>query len=276
MTPARTLSTRRATRSFALIAAIALSAACSGGSSSDGSSDSAGTPLVGLFKLTAGSAADDGKVTGTYFRMVQPKGTPEAGPYMVNGNSPADGGKATLLAPGSSGGLRTAGYQSQPSPAFDATGNSLADAITMPTKFFGVRFSISTNAVDPQTQTKVAPPTVLEKDGKLTADVAAWAASWNNQQFNQGAPKPVTGTDAKALGQEQAEKVFDWVSKKYLAGAPKPTVTGNGATGTYDATTGAFVLEWTSLIVGGPFNSFTGLWHLEGTFEKSDAAPAGS
>ena len=38
-------------------------------------------------------------------------------------------------------------------------------------------------------------------------------------------------------------------------------------TGTYDAETGAFVLEWSSQIVGGPFNDSTGVWHLEGTFE---------
>lgn len=274
------ISTRRATSRWAasgaaLVAALALTTACSGGSDKGSPAAGDGTPLVGLFKLTAGTS-QGGTLSGTYFRMVQPKGTPAAGPYMVNGDSPADGGKATLLSPGTSGGLRTAGYQSQPSPAFDKTGNSLSAAITLPTKFFGVKFSISTNAVDPQTQTKVAPPTIVEKDGKLSADMAAWAASWNNQQFNQGAPKPVSGADAKALGQEQAEKVFDWVSKKYLAGAPKASVTGNGATGTYDAKTGAFTLEWTSLIVGGPFNSFTGLWHLEGTFEASAAAPSGS
>jgi hypothetical protein len=36
--------------------------------------------------------------------------------------------------------------------------------------------------------------------------------------------------------------------------------------GTYDAATGHFVLQWKSLIVGGPFDRFTGSWHLEGTF----------
>jgi hypothetical protein len=37
--------------------------------------------------------------------------------------------------------------------------------------------------------------------------------------------------------------------------------------GTYDARTDAFVLEWASQIVGGPFDKFTGFQHLEGTFE---------
>jgi hypothetical protein len=30
---------------------------------------------------------------------------------------------------------------------------------------------------------------------------------------------------------------------------------------------GAYVLEGSSQIVGGPFNGFTGIWHLAGTFE---------
>lgn len=251
-------------------------AACSTTTTGQASTTSAGThELVGLFRLTPGKAAG-GQVTGSWFRMLQPGGNARTGPYMINSDSPADGGQATLLAPGLSGGLRTGGYQSQPAPAFDAGGNSLADAIMTPTRFFGVRFSISTNKVDLQTKTDVAPPTVLVDDGKLTADLSAWAASWNNQDFNQGAPKPVTSTQAKAPGQAQTERAWDWVARRWLDAAPKPTVTGTGASGTFDAKTGAFVLEWTSLIVGGPFNGFTGLWHLEGVFQPSGRAPTGA
>ena len=36
-------------------------------------------------------------------------------------------------------------------------------------------------------------------------------------------------------------------------------------TGTYNADTKAYTLDWTSQIVGGPFNNFSGHWHLEGT-----------
>ena len=275
MISARRTSTRWMAAGLATIAAAALTSGCGGGGSKGtDTAAGSGTPLVGLFRLTAGASHGD-KVTGTWFRMVQPNGTVQSGPFMINANSPADGGRVTLLKPGTSGGLRTAGYQSQPKPGFDGKGNALADSIVAPTKFFGVRFSISTNEVDLQTKTKVAPPTVVDNGGKLTADLSSWAASWNRQNFNQGAPKPVSGTGAKAAGQEQAEKAFDWVANKYLGGAPKPTVTGDVATGTYDATTGAFTLQWTSHIVGGPFNGFTGLWHLEGVFEAGSAAPAG-
>ena len=254
------------------LAVLTVTSACS---SSKPKSDAQGTQLVGLFQLTGGAMRGT-QLTGTWFRMLEPNGKVGTGQYMINANSAADGGRATLLQPGVAGGLRTAGYQSQPASAFDAGGNSLADSIVAPTKFFGVKFSISTNEVDPQTKTEVPPPTVYLKDGKLTADLAAWAASWNKQNFNQGAPKPVSSTGAKADGQQQVEKVFDFVSRKYLAAAPKPTVTGSGATGTYDPKTGAFTLQWTSLIAGGPFNGFTGLWHLEGVFKPGTAGPSGS
>jgi hypothetical protein len=259
-------------RATSVAAMVILATSAATACSSSGSSKAGSGELVGLFRLTAG-AADGTDITGTWFRMVQPGGNAKGGPYMTNADSPADNGQVTLLEPGTSGGFRTAGYQSQPVPAFAADGNSLADAITTPTKFFGVNFSISTNRVDLQTQTEVAPPTVVQKGGKLTADLSSWSASWNNQNFNQGAPKPVPNTQAKAPGQEKAEQVWDWVAGKYLEAAPDSNVTGARATGTFDAKTGAFTLEWTSHIEGGPFNSFTGLWHLEGTFERSGRAP---
>jgi hypothetical protein len=268
----RTRAARSTAVVLAAVLALGLSTACSGDDSD--AVDVEGTELVGLFRLAPGAVEGDA-ITGTWFRMLQPGGNAEAGPYMVNADSPADGGQATLLEPGTSGGFRSGGYQSQPSPGFDPDGNSLADAITKPTRFFGVQFSISTNAVDLQTQTEVAPPTVFDDGGKLTADLSAWAASWNNQDFNQGAPKPVSSTGAKAPGQEQAERVYDWVAERFLEAAPEATISGDGATGTYDEDTGAFVLEWTSYIEGGPFNGFTGLWHLEGVFEPAERAPDG-
>lgn len=261
-----------ARRAAALAGAIALTAGLTACGGSGDSSSAHPEQLVGLLKLTPGSE-HGGKVSGTWFRMIQVGGNPKSGPYMVNADSPADGGRTTLLTPGTSGGLRTGGYQSQPHPAFAPDGASLANAITRPTKFFGVKFSISTNAVDPQTKAHVAPPTVYLDHGKLKADMSAWAASWNRQDFNQGTPKPVSNAGAKVAGQEKTKKVWDWASGTWLEAAPPAGVSGKDATGTYDPKTHRFTLDWTSLIVGGPFNRFTGQWHLEGTFEPSSAAP---
>ena len=59
------------------------------------------------------------------------------------------------------------------------------------------------------------------------------------------------------------EKVGDhWEPKP---GGAKPGLTA-AVTGTYNAKTHAFLLSWTSQVVGGPFNGFTGEWHLTGTF----------
>jgi hypothetical protein len=258
-------------RIAATVAAVCLvgSASLSGPTAQAGaSSTSGGRELTGLFRLSPGTA-NGTQLGGTWFRMLQPGASAKNGPYMKNANSAADGGLATLLQPGSAGGFRTGGYQSQPTPAFDSGGNSLAGAITAPTEFFGVKFSISTNKVDPQTKTACAPPIVVLKNGKLTADLSSWAASWNNQNFNQGAPKPVRNTGAKSPGQQQAEQAWDFVSKHFLGSVSKATVTGASAIGSYNAQSGEFVLQWTSLIVGGPFNGFTGQWHLAGVFQAS-------
>lgn len=267
---------RRIATVLTLVLAASLLAACGGGSKKDSAAD-LGEELVGLLRFTGGAANGD-TVTGSYFRMLQPGADPKKGPFMTNADSPALKGQATVLTPGASGGLRTGGYQSQPAPPFRVVNgqqtDSLANAINVPVKWFGVDFSISTQKVDPQTKSDVPPPTVYFKDGKLQADMSAWHASWNGQEFNQGAPKPISNTDAKAAGQEKAEKTWDWVAGKFLEAAPKASLKGNGATGTYDPSTKKFTLEWTSLIEGGPFDSFTGLWHLEGVFEPSGRAPS--
>jgi LPXTG-motif cell wall-anchored protein len=199
------------------------------------------TPLVGTFALAAGSCSAG--ASGTYFRMLQPGGTvngPDSG-YLTNADSTCSNKTYTPLAPGTDGGLVTGSYQPEPNPAFDGSGNSLANRIVNPTKFFGVNFSVSTASTDPQTNTAVAAPSISTDGTNLTGDLRAFSAAWNNAHFNQGAPKP-DGTNPG------------------LTAAP---------TGTYNPTTRAFTITWTSQIVGGPFNSFTGQWHFTGTFAPS-------
>jgi hypothetical protein len=211
-----------------------------------GASTAAGAPsapreLVGTFAITAGGCA--GAVQGSYFRMMTAGGAS----YIENGESPCADKTFSPLLPGSDGGLVTGTYQPAPASRFDGAGGGTADRITQPTPFFGVPFATSTESVDPQTGTEVPPPSITaDAAGKLTGATAAFGAAWNNEDFNQGAPKP----DGSRPGST------------------------SGPSGTYDAATGAFTLEWTSLIVGGPFNSFTGVWHLEGTFRAQGGAPA--
>jgi hypothetical protein len=199
-----------------------------------------GTPLVGLFKLDEGKQAASGALAGTYFQML---GGASESP-LPNGDSTALDKSYTLLRPGIDGGLRTDVYQPAPSPAFagtvngQPTGDALANRIVQPQKFFAIDFGIVTGAVDAQTGQADPLPQISVQDGKLTGQTTAWNAQWNGLSFNQGSPKP-DGTSP---------------------GHTRPV------SGTYDATTGHFVLLWKSLIVGGPFDGYTGSWHLEGTF----------
>ncbi len=186
--------------------------------------------LVGTFEITAADCADGAPTAGSYFRMVQSGGTAADGPFVDNGDSTCGDKSYSGLTPGADGGLVTGDYQAAPDPAFDDAGNATADGIFEPVPFFAVDFG---GATDPEE----AMPTITATDGELTGDLSAFTAYYGGGNFNQGAPKP--------------------------DGA------GEAPTGTIDPETGEFTLEWTSLISGGSFDGFTGVWHLEGTFTAS-------
>ncbi|HVA43225.1 MAG TPA: hypothetical protein VNF50_07070 [Acidimicrobiales bacterium] len=197
--------------------------------------------LVGTFHLTAGTCGASG-AAGTYFRMINPGGSIASGPFFENPDSRCSDKSYTLATAGSDGGLVTGRYQPNPSPAFDAKGDARAAGIVNPQSFTGIDFSLSTDPVDPQARRAVPVPSINAAGGVLTGQLEAWSVAWNNQYFNQGSPKP---------------------------GGSSPGLTAP-VSGTYDSTTRAFALTWASQVVGGPFNGFTGYWHLQGTF-----APAG-
>jgi hypothetical protein len=193
-------------------------------------------PLDGTFKIASGrDTPTAGSVAGSWFQMITSSGVP-----LRNPQSPMYDKNYTPLSAGTDGGLETFEYQPAPSPAFSGgtTGNALADRIMHPQSFFGTDFSIVTDATDDQTGASDPLPSIALSGGRLSGQLTAWAASWNGQWFNQGSPKP----DGTFPGATLA--VF----------------------GTYDPSTDQYALTWKSLIVGGPFNGFTGVWHLEGTF----------
>ena len=235
---------RMALAAATVVAIGVTTAACGGSSTPAASSTSSGSssgPLKGLFRITAGVCGAGGVTSGSSFRMVQPGGKASTGPFVTNGDSTCTDKTWTPLSPGTAGGLTTGAFQPQPAGQFDGSGNSLAGAIIAPVAFFAVKFGLSTNQTDPQTHQQVPAPSLTFSGGALTGQLEALAASWNHQQFNQGAPKP---------------------------GGATPGLT-SGPHGTYNPTTHAFTLDWSSQIVGGPFNNFTGIWHLAGVFQPS-------
>ena len=220
----------------ALVATIALVTACS--SSGTKSTAGNGTALIGTFKLIAGDC-HGAQPTGTYFRMITPSGTIENGKFFDNPDSTCSDKSITVEKPGSDGGLVAGSFQPNPAKPFDSFGNALSTSIVTPGTFTAIKFGISTNKVDPQTKKTVQAPTIYLNGSTLSGQISAWSAAWNNLYFNQGSPKP-DGT--------------------------RPGLT-SPVSGTYDAATHHFVLTWASQVVGGPFNGFTGYWHLEGTFQ---------
>lgn len=207
------------------------------------SADSA-VPLNGLFALSPG-VCSGGSVSGSFFRMILPTGDAN-GPFLSNSDSSCSDQSVTPLSAGSDGGLVSGSYQPQPAQAFDGSGNATSGSVTTPVRFYGVGFATGTNPTDPQTGSGTAAPQIFATGTALSGDLSSLGVTWNNQVFNQGAPKPGGG----------------------LPGKTSPI------RGTIDPATGNFVVEWTSQIVGGPFNNFTGLWHLAGQYRGGTALAA--
>ena len=188
-----------------------------------------GPPLVGTFRLSPGGYAA-GAPTGSYFRMIYPGGSVTKGKFFANPDSPLANKTYTPVKPGSDGGLQIGKYQPSPSPAFDAKGNARTKRITLPAPFAQIAFGLATLAKDPATGKSLPAPSITVNGGKLSGQVSALFAEWNKLYFNQGS---------------------------------------TAVSGTYNASTGAFTLTWSSKITGGPFNHFTGYWHLAGKVATS-------
>jgi hypothetical protein len=197
-----------------------------------------GSPgLIGTFLISPGRC-DRTSVTGSYFRIIKPGGSIAAGKFFDNPRSACQDKTYTPVRPGTAGGLVTGSFQPDPRPAFDSTGHPRAKAIISPVAFLGSTLAISTNLTDPQTGVRTSPPVIRAVTGKLSGQLDPWSAEWSRQYFNQGSPRPGGSPP----------------------GANQPVA------GTYDATTRAYVLTWSSQMLGYPFNGFTVYWHLEGRF----------
>jgi hypothetical protein len=165
----------------------------------------------------------------------------DKGPYFNNADSRCSNRSYTVITRGAQGGLVTGSFQPNPSPAFTKKGSALANGIMRPVSFTGIALSVATNQVDPQMRRHVPTPSISLRGGQLSGQVQALSAAWDKIFINQGSPKPGGGRP----------------------GSTTPV------SGTYNARTHAFVLTWTSQIVGGQFNQFVADWYLTGIFVPS-------
>jgi hypothetical protein len=194
--------------------------------------------LVGVFEIATGQCPASGTPTGSWVQLSK------GGQPIPNPNSSCDGGDYTLVAQGTQG-LETGQFQPNPTPTFDANGNSLAGAIIKPAAFLGTDFGAASNPQNVQSAPTgpavfPAPYAVLSAGGQtFTANVSAINFTYNG---------PPGGTCASGGG-----------VGCYSVGSPD-------AAGTYDPQTRAYTLGWTGQVVGGAFNGATATFHLTGVF----------
>lgn len=192
----------------------------------------AGSQMTGRFVITSGSCTSGAVPKGSYFSMLDPSGG-----SVNNGNSPCSNQSATPLKAGTEG-LTPGRMQPFASPP------GATDTIVAPATFFGSPFAVGTQSPDKQSGKPAAAPTIRNDGGRLNGEIPSFQAYYNGAYYNQGAPKPDGST---------------------------PGRTTSGLTGTFDASSGAFTLDWKSTIAGGAFNNFTGVWHLEGVYRSGNS-----
>ena len=178
-----------------------------------------------------------------------------SGSYFVMGNNPSV--NSGMLSPGSAGGVVLGTYQnfvldpdephllnwdglgSSAGTGYNRAGPTTQSTMLAPFSFFNNSTYVGTNPVGYQSGEAHFAPTAdisncVGTSCTLSVDLSSWEVLWNGSAFEQG-PRPLN------------------------SGPFVPAV------GTYDTATGAYSLTWKSQIKGGPFNSVTGTWHLEGT-----------
>lgn len=208
------------------------------------SSGVSGQLMTGTFAITSGSCTGSGAPSGSWIQLGL------GGSPIKNPDSACDGGTYTPLSQGTTG-LQTGRFQPDPTPTFDASGNSLADAIITPTSFLGSKFGAATDPTDEQTAPTGADvfpaPQAVLRGGTITANLSAVNFTYNGA---------TNGTCASGAG-----------DGCYAVGSPD-------VAGTYDPASRTYMLQWTATIHGGAFNNATATFHLQGIFTGTIAAAA--
>jgi hypothetical protein len=199
-----------------LVLGVVLAAAgCSGGSHG-ATSDS--SRLNGLFRIAPGVCTDGtGLPTGSYL-IVLSAATNHA---VKNPHGGCKNPGYTLLRPGTDGGLITGEFQDVSGATFDSNANSRADRIIAPTRFGRFSFGFATNPRDEQdaaTGNVAFPrPQAIVSGTALRVDLRSLVVSYAGNANTTCATS--FGVGCWELGSENAS-------------------------GTYDAATGHFTLQW--------------------------------
>lgn len=141
---------------------------------------------------------------------------------------------------GVDGGIYVGTYQNPPVTETHYGHKVGSDQILNPKKFIWeqVPIYVSTVDADPSNkEIKYPAPKIIQRGKKLQAELSGWTCMWRGNTFNQGSPR---------------------------------SSNDKGPRGTYDPETKAYTLDWHSKIQEGPFEGFTGVWHLVGHFTPGE------
>jgi len=201
----------------ALSLAVVVSS-CGGGGGAGAGSTGPVVTLHGTFEIQPGRCTSShGVPTGSWMVIVDSADSKTV--------ANPDGGCAnhfyTPLTPGTDRGIETGQFQANPTPTFDTTSNSLADAVITPVSFDGKKFGMGTSANDVQDAPNGGPvftaPRALLQGSKLSVDL-------RSLNITYGGPPGSTCASAQGYG------CWNLGSK--------------AATGTYDAATHTYEIEW--------------------------------
>jgi hypothetical protein len=195
--------------------------------------------LIGLFRLAPGDCTTPhAKPTGSYL-IVLSASADRAVRNPAGGCANPD---YTPLRPGTAGGLTTGRFQPLPAPAFDAHRNSLASAVIKPVRFGPYTLGVGTDPHDEQGAPSGAPaypaPVALATGATLDIDLRSLVLTYAGRSGS-------TCASSYGLG------CWELGSKS--------------ATGSYDAATRRFVVDWFSGESFSPKGDSIEV-HLEGTF----------
>jgi len=214
--------------------------------------------LWGLLTVDAGYKDDVEIAPGVVKNLYQ------GGSYFAMGvNNP--NGNAAMLSAGTDGGIQLGTFQNfvtdpdephpdgHPDAPFGAGSgyNALVSEGTALSSFsfFGNPTYVGLNPVSYQSGLSKSAPSLNLLGGTcagnvcdIEVDLSAWEVYWNGSVFEQG-PRPDN-------------------SQPFTL-----------ASGTVNTVSGDYVLDWSSQILGGPFNGVTAYWHLEGQLLNATSVP---
>ncbi|MBV9871403.1 MAG: hypothetical protein JO214_12365 [Frankiaceae bacterium] len=218
----------------AALLTVAALAGCGGSAKA-----AAPTKLAGQFGITPGHCTTPrAKPTGSYFVAI----SAAAGHALQNRAGGCANPSYTPLAAGTDGGLITGEFQPQPAKVFDANRNSRAVRLFAPVRFGHYRLGFATSARDEQHAPAGAPayppPAAIVTGDTLSVDLRSLVLTYAGR--SNSSCRASFGVGCFNLGSKNA-------------------------TGTYDATTHRYVIDWFSGAAFTP-NGDSMEFHLEGTF----------